>query len=123
MSQTNPARRWEQARVIVTGLLACICSVAQLSLAERAASYARHTLSRLDVMPPLPVTLLLPVWQFLSRTPWELGVVALYALLTFFYLRGRKGAAYAMFLLWLSTTTACFVTLWFMSLLTRVCCV
>ena len=109
--------------MIATGLLACICSVAQLALAESVASYARHTLSRLDVVPPLPVTLLLPVWRFLSRTPWELGVIALYALLTFFDLRGRKGAAYAIFLLWLSTTTACFVTLWFMSLLTKVCCI
>jgi hypothetical protein len=123
MNQTNSAPGWEQARVIATGLLTCICSLAQLALAEGAASYARHTLSRFDVVPPLPVTLLLPVWRFLSRTPWELGVVALYALLTFFYLRGRKGAGYAMFLLWLSTTTACFVTLWAMSLLMKICCV
>jgi len=108
--------------VIATGLLACICSVAQLALAEAAASYARHMLSRFGAMPPLPVTLLLPIWRFVSSTPWELCVVALYALLTVFYLRGRRGAGYAMFLLWLSTTTACFVTLWIMSLLMKVCC-
>jgi uncharacterized membrane protein len=123
MMETNSARGWQRARTIATGLLACICSVAQLALAEAAASYARHTVSRFGAELPLPVTLLLPVWRFLSRTPWELCVVALYALLTFFYARGRRGAGYAMFLLWLSTTTACFVTLWFLSLLMKVCCI
>jgi hypothetical protein len=123
MIQTNSARGWELARAMATGLLACICSVAQLALAEGAAAYARHTLSRFDAVPPLPVTLLVPAWHFFSRTPWELCVVALYALLTFFFVRGRRGAGYAMFLLWLSTTTACFVTLWIMSLLMKVCCI
>lgn len=123
LTQSNLPRGWEQARVIATGVLACICSVAQLGLAEAAASYARHAVSRLDVVLPLPVTLLLPVWRFVSRTPWELFVVALYALLTFFWLRGRRGAGWAVFLLWLSTTTVCFVTLWVLSLLMKVCCI
>lgn len=114
----------QRMRVALLAAMLCVCSIAQLSIANLVFSYARRLVDSTRAEPPLPVKIAFGPWSTMARWPWELALVVLYASVCVWSLRkAPEKASSHLVVLWLLITTLFFVALWVASLPFRLCCV
>ena len=119
-------RRRGSSSIIVAVIAVCLCvsSILQLSIATEMMGHAQRLLQRSAADPPLAIKYVFPLWTRGARLPWELLLVAIYALSSVWFLRtDRDRAVQRLVLLWVLVSTIFFAGVWLAMLPYRVCCV
>jgi hypothetical protein len=118
------SRIGQRTRISLVAAMLCICSLAQLSIANLVFSYAKRLIDSTRAEPPLAVSMAFGPWLSMTRLPWKLAVVVLYASVCVWSLRKAPENAFLhLVVLWLMITTVFFVALWVASLPYRLCCI